>query len=65
MALKKQVIFEHCKFSGDAFGWVLNLVCGEKNKKIEIRKRLMETENKHVVAREERDWRRRDMGEGD
>lgn len=30
MALKKQVILEHCKFSGDAFGWVLNVVCGEK-----------------------------------
>lgn len=41
MALKKQVILEHCKFSGDAFGWVLNVVCGEKNKKIENqRKRI-------------------------
>ena len=37
----------------------------KQNKKIENRKRLIETENKHVVAREERDWRRRDMGEGD
>lgn len=41
MALKKQVILEHCKFSGNAFGWVLNVVCGEKNKKIENqRKRI-------------------------
>ena len=42
MALKKQVILEHCKFSGDAFGWVLNVVCGEKNKKIENQRKKID-----------------------
>lgn len=38
MALKKQVILEHCKFSGDDFGWVSG---GKKNKIIENqRKRI-------------------------
>lgn len=35
MALKKQGILEHCKFSGDAFGWVSGGEKKQENRKSE------------------------------